>query len=81
MKILGQLYNYTKYHNIYFNKNTIKIINCQRRKQKNGHRRLDIGSNTVGKTGQHAGSGQDGQLHRSAKTVRAIKTSLEQLYI
>jgi len=81
MKVMGQLYNYTNYHNIYFNKTTIKIINCQRRKQKNGHRRLDISSNTVGKTGQHPGPGRAGQLHRSAKTVRAIKTSLEQLYI
>ena len=53
MKIVGQLYNYSNYHNIYFNKTKIKIINCQRRKQKNGQRRLDINNNTVGKTGQH----------------------------
>jgi hypothetical protein len=36
MKIVGQLYNYSNYHNIYFNRTKIKIINCHRRKQKNG---------------------------------------------
>lgn len=78
---MGQLYNYSNYHNIYLNKTKIKIINSQRRKQKNGHRRLDISRNTVGKNGQHPGPGPAGQLLGSAKTIRAIKTSLEQLYI
>jgi len=27
---MGQLYNYSNYHNTYFNKTKIKIINCQR---------------------------------------------------
>jgi hypothetical protein len=53
-------------------------MDSQRRKQNNGHRRLNISSNTVGKTGQHLGpgpgpAGQDpgprpaGQFHRVPK--------------
>ena len=67
MRDESQLYNYTNYHNIYFNKTTIKIINCQRRNQKNGQRRLDISSNTVGKTGQHPGPGTAPQECQNCK--------------